>query len=127
MARARLVPVLCPEPLALLGEWDSSDLAIVVDAVKSGGPPGEVTLHWLDEIVGAEQGPNRTRSSSHGLGVTDVWEISRLIGTAPTRAAIVGIEGTDFSLGRGLSSSVQAALPAAIAAVTEAIKAATDG
>ena len=36
------------EPLDLLDDWDRDDLAIVVDAVRSGAPPGTVTLTWLE-------------------------------------------------------------------------------
>lgn len=36
------------DPLDLLGLWDGADLAVVVDAVRSGAKPGTVRLVELD-------------------------------------------------------------------------------
>lgn len=123
-AGTEILPMFCPEPLGLLGCWDGADLAVVVDAVEAGGPPGGVSFNWLRGHDPLE-GPSPARSSSHGLGITDVLEISRLIGTAPSRVVVVGIEGRDFSLGRGLSDEVAAALAEATHIVLETARGAS--
>ena len=99
------------EPLDLLGSWDGADLAIVVDAVRSGAPPGTLTLDWLGAPGGLDPLPGDGRSpSTHGLGVADVYRLASAIGQAPPRVAVVGIEGQDFSHGEGLSAAVEAGI-----------------
>jgi len=113
---ALVVPVTAP--LDLLGHWDDSDLAIVVDAVRSGAQPGTVTLTWLDEPGGVLQvahgGP-----STHGLGVADVYLLAHELGQAPRRVAVVGVEGLDFSFGQGLSAPVDAGVARAAGLVVD--------
>jgi aldose 1-epimerase len=103
------------EPLDLLGSWDGADLAIVVDAVRSGAPPGTLTLDWLGVPGGLDPQPGDSRSpSTHGLGVADVYRLARAIGQAPPLVAVVGIEGQDFSHGEGLSAAVQVGISEAV-------------
>lgn len=94
------------EPLDLLGYWDGADLAIVVDAVRSGAVPGTVTLTWFEDGAVTLRRVGRPRPSTHGLGVADVYYLARELGLAPCRVALVGIEGQDFSHGEGLSDLV---------------------
>ena len=102
------------EPLELLGKWDGADLAVVVDAVRSGAPAGTVTLDWLgpgglEAVAGDRRSP-----STHGLGVADVFRLASTLGQAPARVALVGVEGADFSFGEGLSAPVAAGLREAV-------------
>ena len=46
------------DPLDLLGVWDGADLVVVVDAVRSGAPPGTVQVVELSGEPGGE--PART-------------------------------------------------------------------
>ncbi|HMK97317.1 MAG TPA: hypothetical protein VK425_07190, partial [Acidimicrobiales bacterium] len=72
-------------PLDLLELWtDGDELSIVVDAVRSGAAPGELSLGYLGRPERAERlcpaagaqlvvpGEGR-RPSTHGLGVPDVY------------------------------------------------------
>ena len=107
------------EPLDLLDDWDGDDLAIVVDAVRSGAPPGTVTLTWLEPLGDVVLPATCGRASTHGLGVADVFRLACEIGLAPQRVVLVGVEGQDFSHGEGLSTPVEAGAAKAVALVVE--------
>jgi len=122
------------EPLDLLGHWDEADLAVVVDAVRSGALPGTLSLTWLGDeapdwqldgpsgsvakavAVGRGQPP-----STHGLGVVGVYRLARAMGQVPRWVAVLGIEGEDFSNGEGLSASVAAVVDSAAAIVVDLV------
>ncbi len=110
--RARALPglevVACAaDPQALLEAWSGGDDVTVVDAMRSGAPPGTVTR------FDAARGPlplEGFRSSTHGLGVAAAVELARALGRLPARLEIVGIEGARWDHGAALSPEVGAAL-----------------
>lgn len=115
------------DPLDLLGRWDGAELAVIIDAVVSGAPPGTVSVLELPlgrvtgdgagNVVGVE-GVGRC-TSTHGIGLVRVVHLARLLGQAPRRVAVVGIEGRDFGRGTGLSPAVAAAVPEAMRRIVE--------
>jgi len=109
------------DPLDLLGAWDGADLAIVVDAVRSGVAPG--TLRVLELTAGGSGEPLNLSgaTSTHGIGLAGVLRLARAVGQAPARVVVVGIEGEDFGRGQGLSPAVNATVPAAVHRVVELI------
>ena len=95
------------EPARLLDAWEGAELALVVDAISSGGAAGEamrfdVTEEPLPRAV--------TAPSTHALGVGDVVELGRVLGRLPTRIIVFGIEGAGFEAGAALSAEVRAAV-----------------
>ncbi len=72
------------DPLDLLGEWDGADLAVIVDAVRSGQVPGTLTTV---ELVGSPDGEipggHRGASSTHGIGLAGVLRLARAVDRAP--------------------------------------------
>ncbi len=109
------------DPLDLLGRWDGANLVIVVDAVRSGAPPGTVRLVELEpEAAGGASG-GQSATSTHGIGLAGVLRLARAIDQAPARVVVVGIEGEDFGNGSGLSPAVEAAVPQAVRQVVELI------
>ena len=113
------------EPLDLLGRWDDADLAVVLDATRSGAGPGTIRL----EELARDDAPLTRRSrpaapSTHGLGLDDVLCLARTLGNAPARVVLVGIEGDDFSPGTGLHRDVAAAVGRAAALVDALLDAA---
>jgi hydrogenase maturation protease len=106
------------DPLDLLGLWDGAKLAVVIDAVRTGGEPGRIVrvdvspnlapspLNGQHEVHG--------QTSTHGIGLGGVLRLAHATGRAPGRVVVVGIEGQDFSRGQGLSDPVARALPGAI-------------
>ena len=83
------------EPARLIEVWTGADLAVLVDAVRTGSPAG--TVHRLD--LGEDTlGPTRA-TSSHGLGINEAVQLGRALGRMPRRLILFGIEGNDFSHG----------------------------
>ena len=94
------------EGAALLDAWKGATTAILVDAVKSGAPPG--TIHRLDAHT--EQIPTRFfHYSTHAFSVVEAVELSRALGQLPSRLILYGIEGHSFSAGGRLSPEVERA------------------
>jgi len=113
------------DPLDLLGVWNNADLVVIVDAVASGAPPGQVRVLEMDvaRLSAHDDGAAvPAPQSTHGIGLAGVLRLARALGQAPARLVVVGIEGERFDLGRGLSPSVQAAVPEAVRRVVELIK-----
>ena len=114
------------DPLDLLGRWDGADLAVVVDAVRSGADPG--TIRLVELAGGApvdgtpDGGPTGGATSSHGIGLTGVLRLSRALERQPRRVVVVGIEGREFGDGTGLSGPVAGAVPGAVQLVARIIR-----
>src|SRR5262249_2026098 len=78
------------EPTRLLDLGAGLDTVVVVDAVRSGAPPG--TIHRAD--AGDGPLPRELRlASTHAMGIADALELGRALGRAPRRLVVLGIEG----------------------------------
>jgi hydrogenase maturation protease len=120
-AVARLVAASTPavdigpfaEPLDLLGRWEAASLAVLVDATRSDSPAGTV------DLVDLGSAERRSSSSTHAVGLDRVVRLAQVLGTAPKRVVVVGIEGEDFSDGTGLSPAVERAVGVAAARIAD--------
>lgn len=110
---AAVVRVAGGDPAALLEAWTGAQLAVVVDAVRSGAPPG--TLHRLDGHVAA--GARSAAWSSHGPGVGAAIALADALGRLPARIVVIGIEIADITPGAPVSAAVRAAVPRAAHAI----------
>jgi hydrogenase maturation protease len=91
------------EPAELLDALDDGGEGVVlVDAVFSGAPPGEI--HRLDASEVAL--PFAGGASTHGLGLAETIELGRALGRLPPQLLVYGIEGGAFELGAPLSPEV---------------------
>ena len=109
---------LCEQEASrVIDAFEGTDAAVIVDAVASGGEPGE--LHRFD--AAAAPVPARAfGSSTHAFGVGEAIELARALGKLPGTVVVYGIEGEQFSAGEGLSAAVAAAVePAADAVMGE--------
>lgn len=88
----------------LLDLWTGAPLAVVIDAVSSGAPPG--TVHRLDAL-GDVLPVSPPHPSSHGLGLGEIIALGKVLGQLPDRLVVVGIEAARFGPGRGLSAPVR--------------------
>ena len=100
------------DPTGLLDVWAGHDPVVVVDAVRSGAPPG--TVHRL-----ATPPPGSGPGGTHAIGLAEMVEIGRALGRLPDRLVVVGVEAGGFDHGAPLSAAVAAAVPAAADLVCE--------
>jgi hydrogenase maturation protease len=95
------------EPISLLETWDQARHVFLVDAVASGGQPGNIyRFDVTAEPLAARLSPHGT----HALGVADTIELARALGRLPHRLVSYGIEGSCFSAGASLSPQVREAV-----------------
>jgi hydrogenase maturation protease len=96
---------------------DGYDALVLVDALPSQGVPG--TLHVFEadlETLGATAGLD-----AHAMDPGAVFaNLAALGGTAP-HTVVIGCEVDTVAEGIGLSSPVQAAVPAAVKAIEEVV------
>lgn len=108
-----------------VGQLDIDDLlavpagagVVIVDAAV-GIEPGEIVDLELSSLVGRQDGP-QTRSS-HALAFPEVVRLAEFL-RGPLRGRIVAIGVVRFGLGKPLSRSVKAAMPAFGAAINAAV------
>jgi hydrogenase maturation protease len=101
------------EPTRLIDAFAEGELAVMVDAVKTGAEPGAVHRFTSDELppgMGIGQ-------SSHLVGLIGTIELGRLLGKLPNGLVLIGIEATDFYHGEGVSDAVAAGVTVAVETV----------
>jgi hydrogenase maturation protease len=91
---------------------------LILDAV-AGASPGDVVQLCGDQVPRMLA----TKLSPHQVGLLDVLAAARLLGAEPDEVAVVGIVPELVDLRLGLSDSVAAALPGAVAAAEAVIDA----
>lgn len=103
----RVDVIALAEPMSLLEAWDGYGQVVVIDAVLSGRSGGSVIV----EKVGADRlGARVGGGGTHALGLPDVIELGRALGSLPEQLTIVGVEAVDVGCGTGLSPLVAAAV-----------------
>lgn len=100
----------------LLGMLQAASRAILVDATLDGSPPG--TVRVTRPRYAADYPPSL---SAHDIGLKDLIDALYLLGSAPDVVLVtISVPGVR-NVGLGLSNQVEAAIPAAIAAVLDAL------
>lgn len=103
------------EPSGLLDLWPGVGEAVVIDAVV-GIEPGRV--HRFDGSVPLPAAFGGGHST-HLLGLPEVIELGRELGRLPGRLLVIGIEGSQFSLGAAMTPAVREAAEAVAVEVAE--------
>jgi len=94
------------EPASLMALWQGADHLVVLDASRSGSPPGHVERFDVSrDPLPAAVLPR----STHAFGLAEALELSRALGTLPPRAEVWAIEGHAFTPGAPVSPETQAA------------------
>ncbi len=90
--------------IELLGHISGRDNLIIIDALKSGHPPGTIVRAEGEDV------PARfmTRISPHQLGLSDVLAAATISGQLPKNLLLFGVEPKTIELGLGLSDEVRA-------------------
>lgn len=85
--------------------WADTRTAYLIDSASSGAAPG--TIHRFDGL--AEPIPEAVfrGCSTHCFGVSTSIELGRMLGRLPGRLIVYGIEGENFSFGRGVTDRVR--------------------
>ncbi|MEN8113857.1 MAG: hydrogenase maturation protease [Actinomycetota bacterium] len=99
----------------LLDTWRDVGLAVVVDAVVSGGVPG--TVHRIEGTGGF---PNSWRSAStHLVGLAEAIDLGGAVDMLPDKLVVYGIEIGEVAPGVDLSPEVDRAADEVANRVTE--------
>jgi len=99
--------------LALLPTLESADVVLIVDAIRSDGPPGTLVRIEGEEVAQAAE----DRLSVHQVGVFDLLGAARFQGSLPGRLILLGLVPESMELGVERSPAVEAGLDALIDAV----------
>ena len=109
--------VLDGEPTRLIDAWRDREQVIVIDAARSGAPPGTIHRIELGSTIDPDHPangpmPGSTRSaSSHGAGVAEAIALAGALDALPTRLVLLAVEAADVAMGAGLSPAVSAVVP----------------
>jgi hydrogenase maturation protease len=132
----QLEPILANEPgievgldywggLRLMERMVGFDRAIVIDAIRTGAPPG--TIHLLSPT----DTPTQRSASAHDVNLATALEFGRHAGARlpdAERITLIGIEANDvFTFDETLTAEVEAAIPLAINAVLQTLQPETIG
>ena len=108
------------DPADLLAAWQDAEMAIVVDAVLSGWPPGH--LHRFEARGRALALHFGESCSTHSWGVAEALALGSIFEELPEHLIIFGVEGRNFDFGRELTPEVQAAIPEAARRITAEVE-----
>ena len=105
------------DPDSLMQAWEPADLAVVVDAVVSGGKPGTIyRFNGRDRLPAAF-----FSTSTHAFGLSEAIELGHALHRLPGELQIVGVEAGSLAHGRGLTPPVRSALPRVVDVVQSLI------
>lgn len=93
--------------MEMLEELEGLDALIMVDAIRSGRPPGtpiRLTGDAVPVFFSAKLSP-------HQIGLCDVLATLDLLGRAPKYTAIVGVQPASLALGMALGPEVESVMP----------------
>lgn len=109
------------EGTALIQAWQGAAWVMLMDAVRSGAPPG--AIHRLD--AGAASVPSGFfHYSTHAFSVAEAIELARSLEQLPPHLIVYGIEGENFTAGVGLSLAVERAVEAVAELAADEVRAA---
>jgi hydrogenase maturation protease len=101
--------------LSLLPYLQQARHAILVDAVRTGDPPGTIFRLRGDDVARAAAG----KLSPHQVGVADLLDSLQLVGGGPEELVLVGIAPARIDLELGCSPAVEARIDDLVEAVIQ--------
>jgi hydrogenase maturation protease len=92
--------------LDLLTHLEGVERLLIIDAMKTGGPPGTIVRMTGEEIPMVFE----TKLSPHQMGLKDLLAVSVLRGITPPEMVLLGIQPGNIELGVDLTPPVEAQL-----------------
>ncbi|HLM70394.1 MAG TPA: hydrogenase maturation protease [Thermoplasmata archaeon] len=108
--------------IALLDLWRDVERVVVVDAVRSGAPPG--TVHRIEPRNGSLSG-HSSATSTHGLSLAEAVGLASGLGCLPAHLVVYGIEAGNLEVGVGCSAPVTRGVQEAAARILAELRADT--
>lgn len=102
----------------LAGLLADADAAIVVDTVLGDELPGTVKRWDREALLARALQP---RTNPHAPGLHETLLSLELLGLGPGRVVLVGVVPRAVEVGHGLTPEVEAAVPAAVEAITQVL------
>jgi len=110
------------ESFSLMDSWKSFECVILVDAVCSDHPPGEVRI-W--DATAYPLPKAALQCSTHAFGLYEAVEMARTLERLPDKLLIYGIEGRQFAPGAPPSAEVERAVDSVAQQIAELVHAVT--
>jgi hydrogenase maturation protease len=104
--------------LTLLEYFQGASKIVVVDALKSGNPPGTVSKY----LIAPREDTLTQLPSLHGLQLFDLFDLAQQAGLLSCPVIIVGVEPKDCSPGEEMSEELAEALPRAVDVVIKELR-----
>ena len=108
------------ESTRLIDSWADRPWVVVVDAVRTGAPPGH--LHRID--LSTQSAPRSPTNSTHGAGLAEALALGAAMDRLPGRLVVLGLEPGSLEVGGPLSPEIEARLPELADAVLSEVDAA---
>ena len=93
--------------LSLIEDWAGFDAVVCIDAAAPLGIPGRICRIDLNS---AELPRGVAPNSSHALGLSEVFELARVLHVAPPQLIVYAVEGGSFEGGAPMTPAVAGAV-----------------
>lgn len=105
--------------LGILDFINGAETVIIIDAVRSGKPPGTIHRLVIPEDLGLliQSSWSSGSTSTHGFGLGETLTLSHTLGTLPHTTLVYGIELGHTELGTHVSSNVKKMVAAVISKI----------
>ncbi len=87
----------------LIALFDTEPELVLIDAARSGDRPGRILCF---DAIKTPLPRGLFHNSTHEFGLAEAVELARRLDKLPNSLEVIGIEGADFSAGRGLTAEV---------------------
>jgi hydrogenase maturation protease len=104
--------------VSILDSAKGASKLVIVDAVKSGRPPGSLVKF----TAGEPRSPALRVPLSHEQSLHDILALARKSGIHLPLTVVIGVEPGDCTVGKGLSAEVKEALPRALEEVRDEVR-----
>ena len=104
--------------LGLLAKYKGASKIILVDASRSGSPPGTIAKYG----IAPSKTPLVSLQGLHSLQLHDLVDVASQAGLLSCPVTVVGVEPKDCGPGEGLTPELKRAVPDAIEAVREIVR-----